>query len=93
MATLSLRMRDDLKRKAQSLAEGQGVSLNNFINSVVAASVAQEETMRFFRGRLQDVDFAALHKRVLKFMAKSRPGTDPSPEELQRLIRGVSSMR
>ena len=88
MATLSLRMRDDLKRKAQSLAEGQGVSLNNYINSVVAASVAQAETMRFFRDRVQAVDLAALEKRVLKFMEKSRPGADPSPEELRRLIGG-----
>jgi hypothetical protein len=79
-------MRDDLKRKAQNLAECQGVSLNNFINSVVAASVAQEETMRFFRDRLQDVDLPALHKRVLKFMQKTRKGADPSPQELQRLI-------
>ncbi len=90
MATLSLRMRDDLKRKAQSLAERQGVSLNNYINSVVAASVAQEETMRFFRDRLQDLDLAALHKRVLKFMEKPRPGTDPSPAELRRLMGGAS---
>lgn len=88
MATLSLRMRDDLKRKAQRLAERQGVSLNNYINSVVAASVAQEETLRFFRDRLQDVDLAALHKRALKFMEKSRPGNDPSPDELRRLVGG-----
>lgn len=87
MATLSLRMRDDLKRKAQSLAESQGVSLNNYINSVIAASVSQEETMRFFRNRLQDVDLAALHKRVLKFMEKPRRGKDPSPDELRRLVR------
>ncbi len=86
MATLSLRMRDDLKRKAQSLAESQGVSLNNYINSVIAASVAQEETMRFFRNRLQDIDIVALHKRVLKFMEKPRRGIDPSPEGLRRLV-------
>jgi hypothetical protein len=85
MATLSLRMRDDLKRKAQSLAERQGVSLNNYINSVISASVAQEETMRFFRDRLQDLDVDALHKRVMKFMTKSHSGADPSPEELRRL--------
>jgi antitoxin component of RelBE/YafQ-DinJ toxin-antitoxin module len=91
MATLSLRMRDDLKRKAQSLAEEQGVSLNNYINSVVAASVAQVETMQFFRSRLQDVDLPALHKRVLKFMEKSRRGVDPSPEELYRLVGGGES--
>ena len=87
MATLSLRMRDDLKRKAQGLAEAQGVSLSNYINSVVAASVAQEETMRFFRDRLHGIDFAALHKRVLRMMEKTRPGSDPSPEELRHIIR------
>ena len=91
MATLSLRMRDDLKRKVQSLAERQGVSLNNYINSVISASVAQEEAMRFFRDRLQDVDIAALHKRVLKFMEKSRTGSDPSPEELPRMTGGAAS--
>ena len=90
MATLSLRMRDDLKRKVQSLAERQGVSLNNYINSVVSASVAQEEVMRFFRDRLQDVDIAALHKRVLKFMEKSRTGSDPTPEELRRMTGGAA---
>jgi antitoxin component of RelBE/YafQ-DinJ toxin-antitoxin module len=93
MATLSLRMRDDLKSKAQNLAERQGVSLNNFINSVVAASVAQEETMRFFRDRLQDADVPALHKRVLKVMEKSRQGADPSPDELHRLTGGVSNTK
>jgi antitoxin component of RelBE/YafQ-DinJ toxin-antitoxin module len=86
MATLSLRMRDDLKRKAQGLAEKQGVSLNNYINSVLAASVAQEETLRYFRDRMQDVDLPALHKRVMKFMKSSRTGKEPSPEELVRLI-------
>ncbi len=85
MATLSLRMRDDLKRKAQSLAERQGVSLNNYINSIIAASVAQEETLRFFRDRLQDVDLATLQKRVLRFMEKPSPGTDPTPDELHQL--------
>ncbi|MEX2315656.1 MAG: toxin-antitoxin system HicB family antitoxin [Pirellulales bacterium] len=88
MATLSLRMRDDLKKKAQSLAERQGVSLNNYINSVLSASVAQEETLRHFRDRLQDVDLIALHKRVLKLMEKTRTGDDPSPDELRRLIGG-----
>ena len=85
MATLSLRMRDDLKRKAQVLAERQGVSLNNFISSIIAASVAQEETLRFFHDRLQDIDLATLQKRVLRFMENVRPGTDPTPAELAEL--------
>ena len=85
MATLSIRMRDDLKRKAQHLAQRQGVSLNNFINAAVAASVAQEETLTFFDDRLKDIDLEALHQRVLAFMAETKAGTDPTIEELQRV--------
>ena len=86
MATLSIRMRDDLKRKAQHLAQRQGVSLNNFINAAVAASVAQEETLTFFDDRLKDVDLEALHRRVLAFMAETKAGTDPTIEKLQQVM-------
>ena len=86
MATLSLRMRDDLKRKAQDLAHRQDVSLNNFINATVAASIAQEETLTFFRARLEDVDLEALHHRVITFMTQTTPGTGPTVEDLQRAL-------
>ncbi len=88
MATLSLRMRDDLKRKAQQLAKQQGVSLNGFVNATIAAAIAQEETLMFFRNRLKDVDLDALHRRVLKFMRKSRSGREPSRLEIERALRG-----
>lgn len=88
MATLSLRMRDDLKQKAQQLAKEQGVSLNGFINATLAATIAQQETLTFFSDRLKDVDQEALHRRVLKFMRKSQRGEEPDIEELQRAIRG-----
>ena len=88
MATLSLRMRDDLKRKAQQLAKEQGVSLNGFINATIAASVAQQETLTFFSDRLRDMDPEALHQRVLKFMRRTRPGEEPSLEEIKRAVRG-----
>jgi hypothetical protein len=88
MATLSLRMRDDLKKKAQELAKRQGVSLNGFINATIAAAVAQQETLTFFSDRLRDIDQEALHKRVLKFMRKTRSGKKPSIEEIERVVRG-----
>ena len=86
MATLSLRMRDDLKRKAQDLAHRQGVSLNNFINATVAASIAQEETLTFFRDRLEDMNLEALHRRVITFMTQTTPGAGPTVEDLQRAM-------
>lgn len=88
MATLSLRMRDDLKTKAQQLASKQGVSLNGFINTTIAAAVAQQETLAFFGDRLRDVDRAALHKRVLTFMRQTRRGQEPSIEEIERAVQG-----
>ena len=88
MATLSLRMRDDLKRKAQLLAERQGVSLNNYISSIIAASVAQDETLRFFHDRLQDIDLVTLNLR-LEILRRT-----PSPRRRPRLptTTVVSSM-
>ncbi|MFO7907518.1 MAG: toxin-antitoxin system HicB family antitoxin [Pirellulaceae bacterium] len=88
MATLSLRMRDDLKKKVQELAKEQGVSLNGFVNATLAAAVAQQETLAFFGDRLRDVDREALHARVLDFMRKTRPGREPNAEEIERAIRG-----
>ena len=88
MATLSLRMRDGLKRKAQELAEREGVSLNNYINATVAASVAQEQALAFFDDRLRTIDMVALHRRVLAILRKTRPGREPSPAEVDRAIHG-----
>jgi len=89
MATLSLRMRDDLKQKVQQLAKEQGVSLNGFVNATIAAAVAQQEALMFFSDRLRGVDQEdALHQRVLKFMRNTRSGKEPSIEEIERAMRG-----
>ena len=86
MATLSLRIRNDLKRKAQELAQREGVSLNNYINAALAATVAQAETLAFFEDRLKDVDLEKLHARVLSFMSESESGDEPSPNELKDAV-------
>ena len=86
MATLSLRIREDLKRKAKELARRHGVSLNNFINASIAATVAQDETMKFFADRLKDVDVETLHRRVLAFMKKTKPGAEPSIHQLRQVL-------
>ncbi len=88
MATLSLRVRDSLKRKVATLAEREGVSLNNYINATLAATVAQEEALAFFDERLRGVDLPAVRRRVMGFMGKPRPGKEPAAEEVERAIRG-----
>ena len=86
MATLSLRMRDDLKAKAQQLASQQGVSLNGYINATLAATVAQAETLAMMGDRLSNVDREKMHARVKKFMSKTQPGPKPTPAEIERAI-------
>jgi len=86
MSTLSLRIQDGLKRKAQEIARRQGVSLNNYINATVAAAVAQDETLAFFDDRLRDVDLQALHRRVMTFMTDTQPGEEPASDEVSRAI-------
>jgi antitoxin component of RelBE/YafQ-DinJ toxin-antitoxin module len=86
MATLSLRMRDDLKAKAQQLASEQGVSLNSYINATLAATVAQSETLAMMGQRVADVDPQRLHARVMKFMSQTRSGVEPSPDVIEQAI-------
>lgn len=81
-------MRDDLKEKSQRFAEEQGVSLNAFISATLAATVAQQETLAFFSDWLKDVDKKTPHRRVMKYMRKTRAGKEPSIEEIKRAIRG-----
>lgn len=88
MGTLSLRMRDDLKAKAQELASNQGVSLNSYINATLAATIAQSETLAMMGDRLSNVDQEKLHARVMKFMSKSQSETEPTPAEIERAISG-----
>ncbi|MDZ4852825.1 MAG: toxin-antitoxin system HicB family antitoxin [Pirellulaceae bacterium] len=84
MATLSLRMRDDLKKKAQQMASEQGVSLNSYINATLAATISQQETLALLGDRLREIDQDRLHARVLKFMSQSVNGTDPTPDKINR---------
>lgn len=84
MATLSLRMRDDLKTKAQELASQQWVLLNSYMNATLAATISQRETLAMRGDRLSDFDQEKWLARVLKFMLRTRSGTEPkiSPMEL-----------
>lgn len=86
MSTLTLRIRDDLKRKAQGIAKHEHVSLNNYVNALLAAAVAQEEALSFFRDRLRDVDLNDLHQRVGATMRQTQPGRGPSTTALRRAM-------
>lgn len=85
-ATLSLRMRDDLKAKAQQLANEQGVSWNSQIDATLAATLAQAETLTRMGNRLSGIDREQLHLRDMKFLSKIQTATHPPNARIERAI-------
>ena len=85
MATFSVRMPDDLKRKAAQVAKSQGVSMNNFVVSAVATAAAQCEAHAFFQERLKGKDRDAVRGGFAEILSKTRPGKGPTFAEIERL--------
>ncbi len=49
MKTLQLRLPDTVHRRVKQLADGEGISLNQFIVTSVSNEVVRQETADFFR--------------------------------------------
>jgi hypothetical protein len=79
MATFPLRLPDDLKEAAAAQADAQGVSLNQYISTALAARVgAQGEAARYFAAR------AARTKpgRAKEVLARSGAGNPPRQDDV-----------
>lgn len=87
MATLSIRIPDQLKEKVAAIADQQGVSMNNFITSCLSTAVAQETTRAFLINRLKGVDLGKTDAAFDRIMSKTRPGHGPSMREVDETIR------
>jgi predicted transcriptional regulator len=87
MATLSIRIPDNLKEKVAALAEQQGVSMNNFITSCLSSAVAQETTRAFLLQRLEGVDLNETTAAFERIMSETRRGRGPSMREVDAAIR------
>jgi hypothetical protein len=86
MATLSIRIPDDLKKRVAALAQEQGVSMNNFITSCLAGAVAQERTRAFLLKRIKGGHPGKTAARFDKIMSKTSPGRGPSMREIDAAI-------
>ncbi len=78
MSTLSLRLPDSLHEEVKSLAQQEGMSINQFISSAVAEKMSALLTEKYLAKRAQQGDKNAF----LKAMAKV---PDNEPESFDRL--------
>ena len=86
MATLSIRMPDIMKDKANKIAHNQGVSMNNFIICSISTSISQFDSINFFRNELQEFDRNRLSKDFDKIMSKTQSGKEFDIHEIERII-------
>jgi len=56
------------------------------VPEVKTATISQAETLAIMGNRLSSIDQEQLHARVLKFMSKTRGGTEPKLSEIERAI-------
>ena len=56
------------------------------VPEVKTATISQAETLAIMGNRLSSIDQEQLHARVLKFMSKTRSGTEPKLSEIERAI-------
>jgi hypothetical protein len=76
MSSFSLRLPDDLKERAAAQAEAAGVSLNQYIATVLASRVgAQAEAERSFAARAA----RATLRRARGILARAGQGNPPRP--------------
>ena len=76
MSTFPFRMPDDLKRAVAAQAERAGVSLNQYLLSIVAAHAgSQAETERFFLARAA----RSSPRRAVEVLARAGLGKRPEP--------------
>ena len=76
MSTLSLRLPDSLHKEIRSLAQKEGVSINQIISSAVAEKISALMTEKYLKERTLKGDKEAF----LKAMSKV-PDAEPSDED------------
>jgi hypothetical protein len=79
-------MREDLKAKAQQLANEQVVSLNSHIDATLAATNAQAETLARMGDLLSGIDREQLRLRFMKFISKTQTAPQSANSQIERAI-------
>lgn len=86
MSTLFIRLPDDLKVKAIQLAKKKNVSLNALVNYWLQTAVVQDETIEWMTRRLSGKNPDLLIAGFGKFLERTKPGAEPSLDEIQQAM-------
>ncbi len=92
MTTFPLRLTEELKEIVAAQAERAGVSINQYIATVLAAHVgAQAETGRYFAARAARAKPGSARGILARTGRRTRPRNGDRPEDVARDERGDRS--
>ena len=80
MSTLSIRIAESLHRSVKDLAQQDGVSVNQFINTALAEKVSAMKTAEYFQLRLANVDEGTAAEDWKRALAQV-PDAPPDPHD------------
>lgn len=87
MSTLSIRVPEDLKRKASRLAHKNEMSFNAFVNHWLQIAVTREETLEWMENRLKNLNKKKLISDLGGLLSKTKKGKEPKASEIERLLK------
>jgi len=87
MSTVSISLPDDLKAKALHLANKENMSLEALVNYWLQTAVLRDETIEWMKARLQGRNPDLLIAAFGKFLEKTKPGDEPSLDEIKQALK------
>ncbi len=88
MSSVSIKLSDDLKKKAVRLAKKKNTTLNGLVNHWLQTAIVEDETIEWMKKRLRGKNSELLIDRFGKFLEKTNPGAEPSLDEIQQAMKG-----
>ena len=87
MSALSIRIPDDLKKKAVHLAKKKDMSFNALVNHWLQVAILQDETIEWMKRRLRGRNPELLIAEFGRFLEKTKPGLEPTLDEIEHTMK------
>lgn len=87
MGAVSIKLPDDLKKKALRLAKKKNTTLNGLVNYWLQTAVVEDETIEWMKRRLRGKNSEFLINEFGKFLEKTKPGAEPALDEIQQAMK------
>ncbi len=87
MSSVSIKLPDDLKKKALRLAKKKNTTLNGLVNHWLQTAIVEDETIEWMKRQLRGKNPEFLINEFGKFLGKTKAGIEPSLDDIQQAMK------